>query len=193
MSYENVPLRDKAFANLFSIASRSLKLVPALDRLIVGRNTIPDGWHVSRVDASEFDTWLPFNGVKEKSSRLSRKFSHMAMMSVLEADVQLIREKRSAFQDAIAIALGRAVAVGVLAEDSRFTRVEGYPGRLLAAAGIGPDRTPPDVDPKPVLFMPVEYNPSEDIILVPGSPHSEGRVATRDLPSELARSIANRT
>lgn len=181
MSYENVPLNDRVAAHSFSLATRGLKIIPPLDRRMIGPNTIPGGWRVSYVDGRIFDgRWQSFPGVSdEELSPLDRKFGNLAMMSVLATEV---RPGKPGYEDALVMEIGeRAVVVGVLAKKYQFAsitsdRVSYDSERLYTGAGLGPE---------PVKFMAAQYNPREDIIFVPPSLQWEGVVPMTDLPQEL--------
>lgn len=135
--YENAP-NGTEFANQFSDGSRLLKLLPPLDRLIVGRNNVPTGWHVLHDTAADEvapeDDWIAFEGDPTATKLpVPRLAKYVGLMAVEGTEMAELRERTPAGLDGVALRFQDAVVVGPLTPGMTFGSDPRSPLELVGA------------------------------------------------------------
>ncbi|HSW37068.1 MAG TPA: hypothetical protein VLG37_01725 [Candidatus Saccharimonadales bacterium] len=143
MSEAIISRKDVYFATFLSAVSVGLKFVPPLNRLVVGNNNIPRGWHCLSQPASDVKDWVRFDG-DPGGTRLPipRLYNMAGIVAVEAAEMASLQTTYPAdiyprSKPALAIKFGEAMVVGALARDRSFVQDPDNEGQLLTGARIG--------------------------------------------------------
>lgn len=139
MKERQVSLGDAAFARVFAGASQALKLVPPLDRRIVGANTVPEGWRYARhMHANEVRKWIDFTGEPTSTQwPIPKSYRGVGVIAVHNFDIKLAESHAQRPQHAVAVRFGGAVVVGALAPEATFATNPADAQSALVGLGIG--------------------------------------------------------
>lgn len=165
MNTPNIPEADARFAKFFSRGSQLLKKVPPLDWLIVGDNTVPDGWQHIEKPASEINSWVTFEG-DPRGPRLPipRLYRMVGVLAVQKSEMQNLQERIQSLQErdalprptrqAVALRFGGATVIGALAEGSPFAQDPEDEDLLLVAPRIARG----DMIATTRVYLPLEHD-----------------------------------
>lgn len=122
MKHPRASLTDRAFAEAFCRSSQWLKGYPRLNGLIVGADTVPQGWH--HLDWKHIDgktDWVDIPGDPNGPALpIPRMYRSIATLAVDKTQMIELRETYPKGRDALLLRFGGALVVGALHPLRRF-------------------------------------------------------------------------
>jgi len=177
MNKENIPKGETGFAEFFSVTSRGLKFAPILDKLIVGKNNVPEGWQHINESAYSFEPWIRFPGDPEGTRLpIPRLYRMVGIISVESGELAALQLKEEGSRYAVAVQLGHAVVVGALGENVNLALDCAEQDRLIIGARISHY----DLYATAGIWIPDSRK-----FVKASSSHSAGSFAKSEVPSTL--------